>query len=131
MIPANQSMSGVHDSLSCQLGPNGGPCELCTWANKSATMDKAELLGDIRQDQYYASLSVVRMAVLDVIDADCYHNDNLSHEWLLNANDEDFANEQRELFADKVVERITQLQSPPHGMDAGLLKGLGENRKER
>jgi hypothetical protein len=31
----NQSMSGSHESTTCTLGSNGGPCELCQLANES------------------------------------------------------------------------------------------------
>lgn len=26
--------TGQHDSRACKLGANGGPCEMCKWANE-------------------------------------------------------------------------------------------------
>jgi hypothetical protein len=130
----NQTMADIHDSTTCALGPGGRPCDMCWWANHAAKVDKAELLGDIRQDHRYASLSAVRMAIFDVIDS----GDRDQQPWALYENDhgekflawtEDQANRERQLFADAVVARIAALQSPPHNLDAGLRARLAQGAK--
>jgi hypothetical protein len=73
----------------------------------------------IRQDQTFASLTTVRAAIFDVIDAGRWE----FYEQLSFGITQDRANEQRCDFVDAVSKRILQLQQSPHGMDAGLREG--------
>lgn len=88
------------------------------------------LLADIHDDQSIASLTTLRTAILDVIDAGCHHADGFTHEWKFNAFEEDFANTQRCAFVDAVAARVKVLQGEPHGMDAVLLAKLAGVRAE-
>lgn len=129
----DQSMSDIHESTSCKLGADGEPCDLCRWANESAaTQDRVALRADMARDRQYASLTVMRAAIYDVIDS----GDQDGQQWALYEHDhvgnfpcwtEDEASHERELFVDAVCARVTTLQAPPFNFDAGLR----EESKER
>lgn len=112
----------------------------------------------IEQDKQFASLSVVRAAVADVLDAgwpvteevcECGHDremhdttdafgpaghckdwsdgcDSFTQQtalsWLFECVESEHQTEMRAAFIDAVQTRITELQSPPHDMDARLLR---------
>jgi hypothetical protein len=125
-VTVNQTKADIHDSTTCTLGPDGGPCELCAWAEGSR-VDAAELLRDIRQDRQYASVSVVRMAIADVVDIG-----EAGLPWTFFPDDESASQtDHRARFIDAVAQRITQLQAPPHNLDAGLRERLTERAKEK
>jgi len=84
----------------------------------------------IHNDRTPASLTTMRAAIFDVIDAGCHHDDGMSHEWKLNALEESFANEQRCAFVDEVTKRIGELQAEPHHYDQALLGKLWDARAE-
>jgi hypothetical protein len=81
-------------------------------------------------DQQPVSITTLRAALMDVIDAGCRHTDGFTHEWKLNAFEEDFANAQRCEFADAVAARIGELQGEPLLYDAALLAKLRDARAE-
>jgi hypothetical protein len=122
-----RDLSGVHDSDKCD-------CEICRAADeyeaREAREDKfpvseaenvstasriagIDALAD-RKGALWADVATIRAALMDVIDEGCYHDDDLSHEWQLDSGLEEFANEQRVEFADAVLRRLHELQSPPH-----------------
>lgn len=88
------------------------------------TIMTRNLLADMHNDQSATSLTTLRAAILDVIDAGCQHADGFTHEWKFNAFEEDFANAQRCAFVDAVAARVKVLQGEPHGYDAVLLARL-------
>lgn len=119
---ANQPPSITHDSSTCQ-------CDVCRWANENATLDRSELRADLTRDHQYASLSVVRAAVADVLDAGDSEN---AGEWLFYSTEPDWRmDDRRARFMDAVCARITALQSPPHNMDAGLRERLAVREDQR
>jgi hypothetical protein len=76
----------------------------------------------ITRDETFASLTTVRAAIADVLDAGCSCT-NEKHPWELDdttAEELDVTNGQRVRFIDDVCRRILELQREPHGMDAGL-----------
>jgi hypothetical protein len=90
----------------------------CDCHQRTDQQTAVAILDDIAEDGRYASLSTVRAALFDVIDGGDSEN---SGEWLFYSTEPDWKmDERRERFANAVAQRITQLQSPPHGMDAGL-----------
>lgn len=190
----NQSMSDVHDSDNCHLGPNDLPCDMCVAADKheheqrqralkrlaeagvfssgepstSTDADKAALLDvviqrarddlndgrpltemrhdgssrlspverriaqAIERDRQYASLTVIRAAVFDVLEAGYrFRNHAKPVPWLFFHDESDEQSEVRERFLDAVTARITELQAPPHNMDARLLAEVERVRKEK
>jgi hypothetical protein len=145
-------MAGEHESTTCALGPDNQPCQLCAWANESerreqereaqptTTLSPVEqrILAGIQQDQTCASVTVVRAALDDVIDAgyQCSKGCDLRHSWTFrteafigDAQPTDEELELRMKFTDAVVERIAELQAPPHEMDARLLEDLTRARR--
>jgi len=75
------------------------------------------ILAAMENDKKFASLTTIRAAIMDVIDAGCRHSDSLTHEWRFDNADEDFANEQRCNFVDAVCQRIAELQCAPYNFD--------------
>jgi hypothetical protein len=168
---ANQSLSDIHDSDNCHLGPDDLPCDMCVAAaeyeRRKSTLtdaDKAALLGAVIQrarddlndgqlltemrrdsgssrlspveqriaqamerDKQFASLSVIRAAIADVLDTGDSEN---AGEWLFYSTEPDWRmDDRRERFTDAVCTRIVELQAPPHNMDAGLLAEFEKARK--
>jgi hypothetical protein len=74
----------------------------------------AALAENQTEQRLWADAMTVRAALMDVIDEGCQHPDDMTHEWRLDSGLEDFASEQRALFADAVLLRVIELQSPPH-----------------
>lgn len=125
-----------HDSLTCNLGPDGQPCTMCWWANGSGyvsrdeqsllTEEEAQLvIGAIPlqalpdeprdyNDKQIASVATIRAALFDVIDGG--DPDNLS-EWLFYKTESDWQTRRRAEFVNAVIERIGELQCPSHGFD--------------
>jgi hypothetical protein len=119
------TMSGIHDSTTCALGSDGGPCDWCRNINERerqvTRLDSSiarRILTAIAEDGRYASFTVIGYAIDDVIDAGWN-----GRPWHFDPDDESEAQtEHRYAFRCAVLAAITQLQSPPHGMDAGLKK---------
>jgi|SRR6476659_3571537 len=86
------------------------------------------VLEGVRDVGRIASIATLRAAIMDVIDSGCHHADGMSHEWRFNSANEDFANEQRCTFIDRVAERVAQLQATPHLYDEVLLARLRDAR---
>jgi hypothetical protein len=87
------------------------------------------ILTAIREDRQMASITTVRAALFDVIDAgwQCSRSCDLRHPWAFptemfagdaQPNDDDL--QLRDRFVDAVIARIAQLQAPPHNFDATL-----------
>jgi hypothetical protein len=99
-------------------------CDCPLHRTKDAEIDPAVLQRvstAISQDQAFASLTTVRAAIADVLDAGCSCT-NEKHPWELDdttAEELDVTNGQRVRFIDDVCRRILALQREPHGMDAG------------
>jgi hypothetical protein len=88
----------------------------------------------MERDKQFASFTVVRAAVADVLDAGGVvlpPVSNHPHPWIFGADEREEQTECRERFMDAVCARIVELQSPPHSMDARLLAELKQARKER
>lgn len=85
------------------------------------------ILRAIDQDQRFASLTVMRAALADVLDAG--DPDNLG-EWLFCKTESDWQTERRAVFIDAVCARITTLQAPPFNFDAGLRERLATKESQ-
>jgi hypothetical protein len=128
-IDDNQQPPVLVESAACFFAEHekctSGDCP-CDCHQRTDQQTAVAILNDIAEDGRYTSLSTVRAALFDVIDS----GDQDQQPWALYEHDhggtrfpswtEDQASHERELFADTVVQRVIQLQSPPHRMDAGL-----------
>jgi hypothetical protein len=88
----------------------------------------------MERDKQFASLSVVRAAVADVLDAGdaaLPPVGNHPHPWIFGVDEREEQTECRERFTDAVCARIVELQSPPHSMDARLRERLTRVDKKR
>lgn len=138
------AMSDIHDSATCTLGPDGGPCDQCRAANEyeerrlSDPVLLQRLTMAMARDRQVASVTVVRAALADVLDGgyQCSRGCDLKHPWLFptelfpgdkQPTDDDLG--LRERFLDAVTARIAELQAPPHNMDARLLAEVERARK--
>lgn len=108
------SMSDIHDSETCTLGPNGQPCAECAAAKEyeakhgkccercddadrqeQEQLGEANLLKAIAGNLAWVRLHKVRDAILDVLDA---------RQWQFNVEDESDDESARRLdFAEAVV----------------------------
>lgn len=77
----------------------------------------------LEQDKQFASFTVIRAAVADVLDAGYkFKNHTKPCPWLFFHDESDEQTECRGRFMDAVGRRIIELQAPPHDMDARLLR---------
>jgi hypothetical protein len=113
-----QLIARVHASMA-------EDCDCPQHRTEAAKIDPAVLeriSAAITRDQTFASLTTVRAAIADVLDAGCSCT-NEKHQWELDdttAEELDVTNGQRVRFIDDVCARILELQREPHGMDAEL-----------
>jgi hypothetical protein len=87
----------------------------------------------MERDRQFASITVIRAAVADVLDAGdaaLPPVGNHPHPWIFGVDEREEQTECRERFMDAVCTRIVELQSPPHSMDARLLAQIGKTTKE-
>jgi hypothetical protein len=127
-----RDLSGVHDSDECD-------CEMCAAAEEyeareaqgvskatsepEMSLSGLEIAGTSTQNDgrgsLWANAATIRMALMDVIDEGCRSGRPVAGRyrcspWVLDDKDEDYANAQRSKFADAVLRRLVELQSPPH-----------------
>lgn len=129
------AMTGIHDSATC-TADNGQPCTACMRANEQEQRQQAVknlaaavergLMIDRAIDatnaelKAYVSVLTLREALMDVIDEGCRTGRPSTKgnyrcvPWVLNDQDEDYANVQRMKFVDAVCARIAELHLPPH-----------------
>jgi hypothetical protein len=77
----------------------------------------------MERDKQFASFTVVRAAIADVLDAGDVAlppAGSHPHPWIFGVDEREEQTECRERFIDAVCTRIVELQSPPHNMDARL-----------
>jgi acyl transferase domain-containing protein len=109
-------------------------CDCPLHRTRDAEIDPAVLeriSAAISQDQAFASLTTVRAAIADVLDAGCSCT-NEKHPWEMDdttAEELDVTSGQRVRFIDDVCRRILELQREPHGMDAGLREDALESQE--
>src|SRR5690242_10641695 len=118
-------MSKVVERARADLN-DGKPLTEMVGGDSDDAQLKRNILAAIGNDQHPASLTTIRAAIYDVIDAGCHHPDGFTHEWKFNAFEEDFANAQRCDFVDRVAARIVELQAAPHLFDVELLRKLSD-----
>lgn len=108
---------------------DGGPLtEIGVQRNDPAVLRRIQTA--MQRDRQYASLTVVRAAVADVLDAGYqFKNHAKPCPWLFFHDESDGQTEVREQFMDAVTTRIVQLQAPPHEMDARLQAEVERVRK--
>src|ERR1044072_2057941 len=126
----------THDSHTCTLN-SGGPCEMCAAANEYEARQTAELnldhnhtqriLTALSNDKRFASLTTIRAAIADVVDAGWQRGEgcDLKHPWRFPTEMFDGAEQPtdddlllREKFLDAVCQRIAELQAAPHNLDS-------------
>lgn len=95
--------AGIHESTTCDAGPDNGPCELCKWVNESASKNENE---QGRQEPVVVTISAVRAAIADVIDAgdEGYHR----LPWLFHYDETPDQTAERMRFLDAVERRLRE-----------------------